>query len=261
MIDPFPRPFLVGMVHLGALPGSAAHCRSLDGIIEDACRDAVVLRDAGFDAILIENFGDAPFVADRLHPATIASMTLAAKAVRDAVAIPLGVNCLRNDAASALSIADAVGAVFIRVNVHCGVAATDQGVIEGRAADTLTLRRRLNAGVAIVADVHVKHATAVNQPDLAEAAKETAYRGRADALVVSGPATGMPTVMDDLSTVKSAVPDRPLFVGSGATEKTIRALLDVADGVIVGSSIKVGGRTSDRVDADRAKAFLKAAGR
>ncbi len=254
----FPRPYLIGMVHLDALPGSAGHFLPLSEILEHACRDAAVLRDAGFHAILVENFGDAPFVADRLHPATIASFTLCARGILDAAGLPVGINALRNDAESAIGIAYSVGAEFVRVNVHTGVAATDQGMIEGKAAQTLTLRRTLNSSVQIFADVHVKHATPISQPDLGQAARETAYRGGADALIVSGPATGMPTRLDDVVAVKKAVPDRPVFVGSGATTDTVRALLDVADGVIVGTSLKEQGDISSQIDLDRARAFVRA---
>ena len=135
--------------------------------------------------LLVENFGDAPFSAERLEPVTIASMGIIAAQVRSATSLPLGVNALRNDARAALGIAVAAEASFIRVNVHTGVAATDQGMVEGRADETLRLRQRLNPDVGIFADVHVKHAAPISQPDLVLAAEETAYRGMADAVIPS----------------------------------------------------------------------------
>ncbi len=255
-----PRPILIGMVHLPALPGSPRNRLPLDAIIQRAVTDARVLADAGFGAVIVENFGDAPFAADRVDPVTISSMAVAAREVLQVVGVPVGLNVLRNDAAAALAIAASIGAAFIRVNIHVGVAATDQGIIEGRAADTLRLRQRLGRDIGILADVHVKHATPLSQPDIGLAAEETAYRGQADMLIVSGPTTGRGVDLNDLRRVRSVVPDRPLLVGSGATEQTVTELLRHADGVIVGSSLKPEHRCDEPVDADRAAAFVRAVG-
>ena len=253
-----PRPILIGMVHLPALPGSPRHCLSMDTIIDRAVQDALTLRKAGFTAVIVENFGDAPFAADRIEPVAVASMAVVAREVVRAFAMPVGINALRNDAAAGLGIAAAVGAAFIRVNVHVGVAATDQGIIQGQAADTLRLRQRIGPDIGIFADVHVKHASPLSQPDIALAAEETAYRGHADALIVSGPSTGRAVDAANLRRVRDAVPDRPVLVGSGATAETIADLLQLADGVIVGSSLKAGGRVEEPVDAERARAFIAA---
>jgi membrane complex biogenesis BtpA family protein len=131
-------------------------------------------------------------------------------------------------------------------------------MIEGRADQTLRYRRAIGSDVAIFADVHVKHAQPLSCPDIAEAAEETAYRGRADGLIVSGTGTGKPTDLADLRAVKAAVPDRPLLVGSGASPQTARELLSVADALIVGTSIKENGVTTAPVDMERARAFVRA---
>ena len=258
-MKPLPSPLLVGMVHLPALPGSPGSNRSLDAVIEHALADAGTLHEAGFGALMVENFGDAPFARDRIEPVTVASMAIALREIRRAIDVLIGVNCLRNDAASALGIAAAVGADYIRVNVHTGVAATDQGIIEGRAYETVRERDRLCPNVRIFADIHVKHATQLSQPDLALAAEETAYRGRADALIVSGATTGRPVNMEELATVKHCVPDRPVLVGSGATAESIGDILRAADGAIVGSSLKPGGDIAKPIDPRLARAFVKAA--
>lgn len=250
---------LIGMVHLGPLPGSPGAALPLDANVAAACADARALADAGFDAVIVENFGDAPFRATRVDPHTVAGMTLAVRAIRAAVGLPLGVNVLRNDPLAALAIATVCDAGFIRVNVHCGVYATDQGLIEGRADETLRYRRLLDSAVAIFADVHVKHAQPLSCPEIASAAQEAAYRGGADGLIVSGPATGQPTDPADLQAVRAAVPDRPLLVGSGATVDSVHDLLEAADGVIVGTALKIEGRTLAAIDPDRARAFVRAA--
>ena len=255
------RPILIGMVHLPALPGSPQNHLRLDDIIGRAVDDAATLKRAGFGAVIVENFGDAPFAADRVDPITVASMAVVAREVIQSAALPVGINVLRNDAAAGLAIAAAIGAAFIRVNVHVGVAATDQGIIEGRAADTLRLRARLAPDVGILADVHVKHSSPLSQPDIGLAAEETAYRGQADMLIVSGETTGRAVDRENLRRVKEAVPNRPLLVGSGASVDTVAELLTLADGVIVGSSLKPGGRIEQPVDAQLAAAFVRAAGK
>ncbi len=256
---PLPRRCLVGMIHLPALPGSPAAGRSLPGIVDSALADALELEAAGFDGLMIENFGDAPFRATRVDPHTVACMTVVARAVRAQTRLPIGINVLRNDARAAIAVATVTGAQFVRINVHCGVYATDQGIIEGRADETLRYRAALGSSVAILADVHVKHARPLSTLDIAAAAEETAFRGRADALIVSGSGTGKPTELDDVKAVRRAVPDRPLLVGSGADEATIRNLLAVADGVIVGTAIKRDGCTTAPVDPRRARALVAAA--
>jgi uncharacterized protein len=256
---PLPPHALIGMVHLPPLPGAPGATLPLASVIERATSDARVLAEAGFDALMMENFGDAPFRATCVDPHTVATMTAVARAVHSAVSLPLGINVLRNDARSAIAIATICGAAFVRVNVHCGVYATDQGIIEGRADDTLRYRQMLDSSVAILADVHVKHARPLSTDNIAEAAEETAYRGRADGLIVSGTGTGKPTDMKDLRAVRAAVPDRPIYVGSGATAETARELLKVADGLIIGTSIKVDGATTAPVDPARAGHFVKAA--
>ncbi|PSQ47691.1 phosphorybosylanthranilate isomerase [Halobacteriales archaeon SW_6_65_15] len=182
---------VVGMVHLPALPGAPKFSGDFEAVREAALRDARRLEAGGVDALVLENFGDAPFYPDDVPKHVVASMTRVAAEVRDEVALPMGVNVLRNDAEAALSVAAAVGAEFVRVNVHSGARVTDQGVVEGRAHETVRLRERLDAEVAILADLDVKHSAALaDRPLDAEAVAEPVERGLADGIVVSGAGTG-----------------------------------------------------------------------
>jgi hypothetical protein len=254
-----PRPLLIGMVHLPALPGSRAFRLGIDEIIEHALGDARTLKQAGFEAVMVENFGDAPFTAGSLEPETIAAMAIVIRHVARGTGLIVGVNCLRNDARSALGIATATEASYIRVNVHTGVAATDQGVIQGNAYETVRERERLCPDVLIFADVHVKHAIPMSQPDIGLAAQETAYRGMADAIIVSGAGTGRPVDVNQIAAVKKAVPDRLVLCGSGATPNNIKTILQNADGAIVGTSLKPAGRIAEPIDAAQAATFINAA--
>lgn len=257
-VYPLPRPAVVGVIHLAALPGSPRANQSVDAIIARGVEEAARLEAAGFDALIIENFGDAPFHRDRVEPIVVAAMTRIVTAVRGRVSLPVGCNVLRNDATAALSIAAAAGAAFIRVNVHSGVYATDQGIIEGTAAETLRLRRLLGADVAVFADVHVKHAAPISEPNLARAAEDTAQRGLADALIVTGKATAAPASLDDVRTVRSAAPSVPVLVGSGVSAETLADALAESDGVIVGSALREEGVAGAPLDAARLGAFVKA---
>lgn len=250
---------LVGVVHLGPLPGSPGYGRALSEIVAAAVADAGALADAGFDAAIVENYGDAPYFADDVPKATVAAMTRAVGAVRDATGLPVGVNVLRNDAVAALSVAVATGASFIRVNVLSGAMATDQGWITGRAAEVARVRVALGGDVAVLADVMVKHAVAPPGLTLADAARDAWERAGADALVVSGRATGEPVDPADIEKVRSAAPEAPLYVGSGVTAATVSDLLRIADGVVVGTAVKEGGVTAAPVDARRAAALVAAA--
>lgn len=249
---------VVGMIHLAPLPGAPGWAGRMDAVLERARADARALHDAGVDALLVENYGDSPF-HKTVGPETVAAMTAALLAVRDVTDRPVGVNVLRNDPVAALSVAAATGAGFIRVNVHTGGMYTDQGWIEGRAAETVRLRERLAPDVAILADVLVKHATPPPGLTLAGAATDTAGRGRADGLVVSGRGTGAPTSLDDVRTVVDAVPATPVLVGSGVTAATVRQALELASGVIVGSALKEQGRPDRPVDPERARQLVEAA--
>ena len=252
-------PRLIGMVHLGALPGSPGFRDDFDSIVEAAVKDAKALEEAGFDGLMIENFGDIPFFADRVPRITVAAMTVAAQAIGTGVGIPFGVNVLRNDGDAAMSIAAVTGAAYIRVNVLSGSMQTDQGLITGQAADLARLRRFLDLEVGILADVFVKHAVPPYGLTIEQAAADTWERGLADALIVSGAGTGEEPDVGDLRRVHVAVPEAPLLVGSGARMENAAGLLEVASGLIAGTALKRDGITTAPVDPDQARAFVKAA--
>lgn len=249
---------LIGMVHLGPLPGTP-DAGPLTATVGAAISDARLLAEAGFDALMIENFGDAPFHADSVPTITATSMTRAVAAIGDAVDLPVGVNVLRNDALTALSIAAATGAAFIRINVLSGVMYTDQGPITGQAAEVARLKATIAPDVAVLADVMVKHATPPPGLTLEQAAMDLWERGGADGIVVSGAGTGHATDPADLDRVAAAVPGAPLYVGSGATVDTVAGLIGRCAGVIVGTATKHDGISTNPVDPDRARAIVEAA--
>ena len=253
---------VIGVIHLPPLPGSArgGSTHDLQRIEDHVRRDAAAYAEAGLDALLIENFGDVPFRPGRVEASAVAMMTRLVLAVAAETALPHGVNVLRNDVRSAVAIASATGGRFVRANVYVGAALTDQGVIQGEAEAVQADRRRLGAEIAIWADIDVKHAVQLAPRPLPELAEDAVERGLAAALIVSGRATGNPAAMADLKVVRDAAPSVPLYVGSGATAENVAGLLEVADGIIVGTAAKADGIVTNPVDLDRARAIVAAAG-
>lgn len=247
------------MVHLDPLPGSPSFAGSIDLVVERAHQDATLLAEAGFPALMIENFGDAPFFADDVPAVTVAAMTRVATELRATVPIPIGINVLRNDALSAMAVAAAVGASMIRVNVLSGIMYTDQGPIVGRAAEVARSRRDIAPDVIVLADVFVKHASPPPGLTLEQSAIDTYERGGAHGLVVSGTGTGVSIDLEDARRVRRAVPSATLLVGSGAKPADLAELAEVVDGVIVGTALKIDLQATNRVDLARAEAFIAAA--
>jgi len=249
---------IIGVVHLLPLPGSPCAV-SLRKVVEHAVRDAKAYENGGIDGIILENFGDTPYRVGFVGPETIASMTVVAVKVSENVDIPIGVNVLRNDAKAALAIAHAIGGKFIRVNIHVGAYATDQGIIEGAAHETLILRKLLNTKVAIFADVHVKHAYPLWNLDIRYAARDNVIRGLADAVIITGKSTGEPPTKRDILSIKNVLKETPVLVGSGVNVENLGIYFEVADGIVVGTSLKVGGETKNPVDVEKVKMFVKKA--
>ncbi len=251
---------VIGMVHLLPLLGSHCYDGDDDRILECALSDALALERAGVFGIMVENFGDAPFEKDRVSPHTVAQMTQIIRALQEEITIPLGVNVLRNDALSAIAIARVTGCEFIRVNVLCGVVATDQGIIEGCAAPLLAYRRRLGSSAQILADVHVKHGTSLYRADIVTAARELVERGGGDAVIVTGGSTGGEIDLRELRTLREAV-DFPVLAGSGVTKENLVSYHPHCDGMIVGSHFKQDGDPRAQVESFRVEAFMKEMGR
>jgi uncharacterized protein len=249
---------IIGVVHLLPLPTSARWGGSLSAIIDRAEQEAVALASGGVNSIIVENFFDAPFPKSRVDPAVVSAMTTIVSRLKELVSMPIGINVLRNDSLSAMAIASCTGAAFIRVNVLSGVMATDQGLIEGCAYELLRYRRELGSDVKIVADVLVKHAQPLSSSDITTAVHETIDRGLADAIILSGVATGSPPSLEDLRLAKAAAGSTPIIIGSGADFSNISNLMQFADGVIVSSSLKRQGKIENSIDTIRVSQFVEA---
>lgn len=253
---------LIGMVHLGASPGAPFADRHPDEIVGQAVAEAQVLAAAGYDAVILENMHDAPYVhAEELGPEVVALMARAVSAVASAVPLPVGVQILSGGNRAALACAHACGGSFIRCENFVFSHVADEGLLaRAEAGHLLRYRRAIGAEkIGIYCDVKKKHASHALTADLDLAAvAEAAEFFGADALIVTGTATGKPTSVDDVRAVREAS-SLPVIVGSGATPDTVGALHAHADAVIVGSWIKADGFWKNPVDPDRARRMAHAA--
>ncbi len=252
---------VIGMLHVPALPGAPGFGGDWAHVRARVLADAEALAEGGVDGFLLENFGDAPYYPRRVPPHTVAFLTVLGHDVKRTFAKPLGINVLRNDARSALAIATAIGAEFIRVNVYMGVRVTDQGVIGGVAHLLLRDRQMLGSSVKVFADVAVKHSAPLAPRDLSEEVLEVIERGRADAIILSGAMTGRETLLESVRAAKVVARDTPVLVGSGVTAENVARVLGEADGVIVGTFFKHEGIVHRPVDKERVRAFMHLARR
>lgn len=230
--------------------------------MDAALRDAEALQNGGFDGLLVENYGDSPFKPAPTDPETVASMTAIGREISTQVELPLGVNVLRNGAIAALAIARAVRARFIRVNVFTESLLTDQGIIDACAHEVMRYRSRIDATeVRVFADVRSKHAAPLVSRPVEESARDAAYRGMADALIVTGPHTGAEPDRGQFRRIRGSVPDRPVLIGSGLSKRNAVRLLREADGAVVGTSLKKNGVIEGPIDEARVKDLVKSVAR
>ena len=249
---------LVGVLHVGALPGTPMASQSIDSLIERTIREGRIYRDAGFTALAIENMHDRPYLKGGVGPEITAAMTALAREVKRETGLVLGVQVLAGANREALAVAHASGAEFVRVEGFVFAHVADEGVIESSAAELLRYRRAIGAdNVLVLADIKKKHSAHAITADvsLIETAKAAEFF-LADGVIVSGIATGEPASPDDVRDVAGAV-GVPVFVGSGITPENL-AQFSNAHGFLVGSSIKEGGLWSNPVDPEAVRTLTAA---
>jgi hypothetical protein len=252
---------LIGMVHAGALPGTPRSRLGVAELIASARRDALALREAGFDAVIVENMHDVPYVhGERLGPEIVAAMAMITAEVVAAFGRQVGVQILSGGNRHALAVAHCAGAGFVRCENFVYAHVADEGLLpEAEAGPLLRYRRSIGAdGVGVFCDIKKKHASHALTADVPiEGAAASAEFFGADALIVTGVATGSPVDIAELARVRGST-RLPVLVGSGVTPGSVAAVLEHASGAIVGSSIKVGGVWSGPVDPAAATAIVSA---
>jgi membrane complex biogenesis BtpA family protein len=248
---------VIAMVHLGALPGSPLHDAGagLPGLVENARKDLAALQAAGFDAVMFGNENDRPYEF-KVDTASTATMAYVIGALRSEIRVPFGVNVLW-DPMSTMALAAATGASFAR-EIMTGSYASDMGPWNPDAGAAMRYRDRLGRrDLALLFNISAEFAWSLDQRPLADRARSAVFSSIPDAILVSGAITGEAAAMSDLDAVKRVLPTTPVLANTGVKHTTVADVLKIADGCIVGSSLKVDGHTWNAVDPDRAAEFMR----
>jgi membrane complex biogenesis BtpA family protein len=249
---------VIAMLHLPALPGRPQHDRQrgVDGAVDAVRRDLEALQAAGVDGVLFCNETDLPYQLAVGHEISAAMASVVGQ-LRAEVHVPFGVNLLWDPIAS-LAVARATGARFIR-EVLTGVYESDLGMIEPRIGEITGYRTAIGGDdIALFDNIEPEFASAVGSRGVGDRARGAAFLGM-DAILISGPAAGVPFAMSDLRAAKEAAPDTAVIANTGVRADRLAEIFAVADGAIVGTSLKVDGHTWNPVDPERAQRLMDAA--
>lgn len=250
---------IIGMVHLRPLPGSPRYDGNLDEIYAQAEWEAQALSEAGADGLIVENLGDEPYRVGEPDAVQFALMAAITRQIQQKVSIPVGVNVQFNAWQAEIAIAHACEADFVRVEVFVDTVVSAQGIVHPCSAQITRYRKDLNANIALFADIQTKYTTNIVPQPLTQSAIDARNAG-ADALIVTGAATGAATPLEAVAEVKSAV-SLPVLVGSGTNIQNVDQVLSIADGAIVGSALKEGRNAENRISVEETKTFMAAAQR
>ena len=252
------RRALIGVIHVGALPGTPSNCRTVAQIAEEAAAEARVYAAAGFHGLIIENTHDRPYLKSAVGPEIAAAMAVVGAEIRRAAALPLGVQILAGANTAAVAVAQACGAAFVRLEGFVFAHVADEGLMEASAGAVLRYRKAIGAdGIRVLADIKKKHSAHAITADVDIV--ETAHAAEffhADGVIVSGVATGRSADAEEVRAVSGGV-SIPTLVGSGITPENL-ARYGAADGWIVGSSVKAGGRWENALEEARVRAVVEA---
>lgn len=247
---------VIAMVHLGALPGAPLHdpTGGVEAIIDAARKDLAALQAAGVDAVMFGNENDRPYEL-AVDTASTATMAYVIGRLRNEIRVPFGVNVLWDPMAT-MALAAATGAVFAR-EIFTGLYASDMGLWAPDAGKAMRYRNALGrSDLAMLYNVSAEFADSLDRRSLPDRARSAVFSSIADAVLVSGQITGEAAKLSDLEAVKKVLPDTPVLANTGVKHVTVADVLRIADGCIVGSSLKVDGHTWNAVDPERAADFM-----
>ncbi len=254
-----PKP-IIGMIHVGALPGTPANRQSVAEIIAQAVLEAGIYREAGIDGIAIENMHDVPYLRGEVGPEIVAAIALVGQAVKAESQLPVGIQILAGANIEAMAVAHAANLDFVRAESFVFAHVADEGLIESSAAKLLRYRKMIGAErVQVWADVKKKHSSHAITSDISLGVMaETVEFMRGDAVIITGSATGDPPKLADVSEAKAHC-QLPVVLGSGVDDKNIAEFWPKADGFIIGSYFKQEGKWQNKVDARRVEQFMNQA--
>lgn len=253
---------VIGVIHLGALPGTPAAEESVPALRKRAVEEARLYHACGVDGLMIENMHDVPYMRGRVGPEIVAAMAVIARAVKEECALPTGTQILAGANMEAMAVAHAAGLDYVRAEGYVFAHIADEGWIESSAAELLRYRKQIGAeNVQVWADVKKKHSSHAVTTDisLGETAGAVEFM-RGDAVVVTGSVTGSPPDLKDVEEVK-AHSHLPVILGSGITDANIPDFFSEADGFIIGSYFKREGHWANSVDRERVERLMLAVNR
>lgn len=228
---------IIGMVHLAPMPGTYHYTgKTVEQYVEEALEDAMILQEAGFDAIMIQNTHDVPTAA-KVGPEVVAYMSAIGTELRRHVSIPIGVNIHKNDPESTLAVASVLNASFVRLKVYVGEVMDAEGITRGCAARALAYKQYLHLhNLNIWADIYDITSWPLTSQPIGEMAHWALKFGGADGLVITGRVFS--ETLDRVRQVKERRPDADVIIGGGIKHHNVQEALRLADAVIVGSALE-----------------------
>jgi uncharacterized protein len=249
---------IIGMIHVGALPGTPGSELSLGKIVAAAVREAKIYRAAGLAGVALENMHDVPYLRGGVGPEIVAAMSIVGQAVKAEFCGVTGIQILAAANREAVAVAHAAGLDWVRVEGFAFAHVADEGFIDSCAAELLRYRKQIGAEkIQVWADIKKKHSSHAITADIALG--ETAHAAefmRADAVIVTGAVTGQAPQPADVEEAKAHC-GVPVILGSGMDAENIGKFLAAADGFIVGSAFKRGGHWKNAVDAGMVGRFMR----
>jgi uncharacterized protein len=251
-----PKP-IIGVIHVGALPGAPANTQTVDEITAQAMREAAIYRDNGVDGVIIENMHDTPYLRGAVGPEIVAAMAVIGRAVKTECRLPVGIQILAGANIEAMAVAHAADLDFIRAEAYAFAHVADEGVIQSSAAKLLRYRKMIGADrVQVWTDVKKKHSSHAITADVSLGATAGAVEFmRGDAVIVTGSVTGDAPKIADVEEARAHC-RLPVLLGSGIDANNIADFYQAADGFIIGTYFKADGRWTNPVEAERVRRLM-----
>ena len=256
-VRPLPPKFLAAMIAVLPLPGSPLYEGDDQNVMDQALADLEIYQQAGVDSILFENDHDLPYIQSPLDEKGIFLMTKIVNEARKRFEGPIGIQMLEAANLTSLEIAAEADLDYIRVEAFVFAHVGGSGIINGSAGKILRRRKELRAEhIKVFADVKKKHGSHSLTIDLD--IKDEIVQAEfflADGVIVTSQFTGVHPDKNDLIKAKSAT-KLPVLIGSGMTAENIQEYLPLADGFIVGSYFRRGGKFLETLDPERLHQFM-----
>ena len=248
---------VIGMIHLGALPGTPKYSGNIQKIIESAISEAKIYKSAGLEAIMIENMHDVPYLNNSSGPEITSAMAVIGYEIKKQTNLIVGIQVLASANKEAIAIAHSSNLDFIRAEGFVFAHVADEGITDANAGNILRYRKQIGAeNVLVFTDIKKKHSShqITNDVSIVETAKAAEFF-LSDGLIVTGSSTGVETDVNEIKEVKKHS-KLPVIIGSGVTSKNIHKYYNLADAFIVGSDFKKNGNWENGVDEGSVNQFL-----